>query len=1804
MRFQQWEFTMYPSIFYYKAKSSESRYTFTPQGQLHVGRLINNQPCWKSLNPTFEEKKKALVLADWAAICWSPRKRDKITRLIHTLLEEGFMLYSWQDGQIIPILKPHPDYGVSHKMTPVSHDKISDAARQQHNLAKDQVHVLDDYWLEALLNQPFEKPRQLSIKSLADIINFSPEGFVISDLFLLLERATPKLQIAHHNNFSESTNSLLYEIKHRLSDLRIETSYNELTLSPVELNELGRQSELNSQGIPLTLDEISGVELLQLLGDNSNPVTVNALYLSRVLERITKLITLYLHDCTIYNDIPQDLPLKSLDWLEAYNTCISTNNLQKIFAQAKRLKFLDLHNIQIIGSLDKQLNLISLYSLNLANSCLNIEQVLFLLASAPNLKRLTLDSGPFIDLNDSRLKNLINQQNIQLDVRDSFQYARTNNLIQNSLPPQQQRQDTTQSIDANTDCAKKEYHLNQLFYCHEANPHPSTYRLSVYHQLTLNPHSVLIDKAFNLTNAENHHLQDCTITRSNHSLSEQFNKDKSLIYAQTDLILKNEWQALPSLSSNEQVLQYHLDDPRVTCEIKYSARDNFYYIRSNDKKPHSVKIEYLLKTTPTKTETAPKNLDDLVARFTNFGVGAHAFEGPGTGQQYLDAINDAGKGACRHRAVALMDAIQNHKIDYALPDSTLCRYVSNDCHAFVEIQLTPSSPWLTYNLGGYAAEVKINSNNRPSKYHFETWRKEKPTIESVDAYCQELVSGIKPKRLIELTSTQHVYVMSLAIETYCHRISRPVFTIHAPEDLVCSAPFVQINDNTGLLVSGPGGSLHDFLTQAHDKANPPVILVNYDHFDADDIVRFNSLLDKEPKADGTLLPDCTLIIGLINPHKPGCYQGEDFYSRFGIGNVEMSPFTTDKLIAQKLVIQDKTNPEDEVFTINLCHARDWKERLLGRWVIKKDRLIFTEGALVQALQSSLPIVLQNGLWDNDSFCHFWQRAQTLGFIERQGQHLDITKTHFLKNQGYDWESLKHLVRFDTTLQDNASALNPTLFSELFTQYQCNNAVAQLDSVAGLIETHKNATLDVNLTRTLKDDEWGELLIACAKHQVALNCHCAPLVKLPKDLGEAPFTHPNNQSAYYVIESNDVDLSIAQLTEKETWKVIDVSELSHTHLLTHISGQLNKERLLFEFTQSQGFLEQALDRGDNVILTGHFSDALADGLAPLLLGRQRVGKLRLVTSDATSLNYLAIEKHFVASEEPFVHVQAKRLRAHDSPWQGLYSLSSGVQLLLLDVQNTKAKAQAFIQQRLDCVHSILDKSPFIFLTGLTGTGKSTFVQKYMISNAELFCGESRITEWAKHTGDKRCILFIDEANITSRQWSEFEGLFNQPASIFIEGKYHLLSPNHKVIFAGNPLNYGGERKIAPLFERHGNALVFEPMSPEFMYEVILQPIFIDTPLENQSLLIAQALLDPYRFLCACSTDEVLISPRELQMMALMILSYADTHAKYDTLSVSRHYAYQLAKNLVPMEHKTAFENLFSDTLPQPLIAVRPKGFVLTPSREPLYHMLHELTSLRKYRRQNRHGNAAQLYGGLGGIIIEGEPGIGKSELVIAQLIAEGFEEARSLDTIPSTKNSFYRMPISMQNEDKERLLLKAFHEGAVVVVDEINSVPMMERLLNELLMGNTPDGKHPQNPGFMVIGTQNPISMAGRHKPSNALKRRLTTVELPPYPREELEQVLIKRGLGKQYTKDIVSDYQKQLAHAKQHQLKPEPSFRDLVQAADRQIKAVDKLLEKESGIIINPRTTNAGFFFTSKSTKTKMGTTNNVENTKINGLSK
>ena len=136
---------------------------------------------------------------------------------------------------------------------------------------------------------------------------------------------------------------------------------------------------------------------------------------------------------------------------------------------------------------------------------------------------------------------------------------------------------------------------------------------------------------------------------------------------------------------------------------------------------------------------------------------------------------------------------------------------------------------------------------------------------------------------------------------------------------------------------------------------------------------------------------------------------------------------------------------------------------------------------------------------------------------------------------------------------------------------------------------------------------------------------------------------------------------------------------------------------------------------------------------------------------------------------------------NDPWVGMRKLPSvkrpEQKVNLLD---SKTRSEEFSQQRIHAVTQFLETSPYVFLTGLSGVGKSTFVQKEFLAElknastpGKLFQSESQMQAWAEEKADGRKILFIDEANIGKYSWSEFEGLFHHPPNILINGKVYPL-----------------------------------------------------------------------------------------------------------------------------------------------------------------------------------------------------------------------------------------------------------------------------------------------------------------------------------------------------------------------------------------------------------------------------------------------
>jgi MoxR-like ATPase len=241
--------------------------------------------------------------------------------------------------------------------------------------------------------------------------------------------------------------------------------------------------------------------------------------------------------------------------------------------------------------------------------------------------------------------------------------------------------------------------------------------------------------------------------------------------------------------------------------------------------------------------------------------------------------------------------------------------------------------------------------------------------------------------------------------------------------------------------------------------------------------------------------------------------------------------------------------------------------------------------------------------------------------------------------------------------------------------------------------------------------------------------------------------------------------------------------------------------------------------------------------------------------------------------------------------------------------------------------------------------------------------------------------------------------------------------------------------------------------------------------------------------------------------------------------------------------------------------------VTESRKNTLRLLDDHFAIRESKINHK------ITAGISSFLLEGPSGIGKSEMAIEYLHAQNYQNGFEADSEIDSTHRYYHItptnPVVM-----EEILVKAFHEGAVVIIDEFNTLPL-EKILNSLMSeGTDPQGQKAKKEGFFVVATQNPISFAGRKALSDPMDKRVHKIELPTYPDHELIEILHKKGLGETKAIDLVDDYNIQRKKASySHEL---PTPRDLFNYAGKIIKnANDLKAEDQSAVPANYLTSNS-----------------------------
>lgn len=1278
-------------------------------------------------------------------------------------------------------------------------------------------------------------------------------------------------------------------------------------------------------------------------------------------------------------------------------------------------------------------------------------------------------------------------------------------------------------------------------------------------------------------------------------------RSENCFHGQYLLQATNQWQALPSLSVNDTMTHAYVEgnDPRI--ELAYSENENLYYVKNNSGKP--LQFHFNVTISPDEsTQYWPDGVNETIQMFQKEFTPKALQKEQGkqyTGAELITEIIKQKTGACRHRAAAF-----KYLMEYTYPQYPV-RIIENDVHMFVEINI--NGQWRCCDLGGYPARLNIARLTEPEQPSvaprksdlstklnpFMRWDPVEHIADNTLQFNQKIISLSEGENVLIDLPSGDIMNYQFSLREYCKKTKRPVYTIHSPKDLMCSANWIERHQhNAGTIQKGPGGPLYDFLQENKDAA--PVIIVHWNNFTPEDIAKYNSLIDKERLADGVALPDKTHVIGLYDTHSPTAYQGSDFFSRFS--EQHHFPHQASLPQASSLTHTDKHTVPEKHVVIDLYASSQWRSLLLGRWAMCGSELIYREGPLLQALRTGQHVHIQNPP-DSEEFNVLMQQLlleQEL-IIEREKFNI-APHCQFTTDVGYAWELKNQSLQWDNIQEhiDEALPLNPSFFYRYFSDFEIiQNKIIEKP---GWLEQHKGKILYMAATADLSESQWAQLLDEAMKWQVTLTIHPNANLTLPEDM-----LHPTQSLvdetpalAYGDIVLCDDPHYGAQKIKKDdvNAQIWDCSEFTAPDVLTKIDFDRHHyaENQTFKFTQIKSALLEQLEQGKHIILKGHISAELLDNITPILLGNQKIkGKLTVITSQKERVRLLSYQTMTATLEDKLRLLSSdyspeliKKINQSECEKLNLLQLKTILQFLektpdasfheawagyhaifreekpvsLAQPMDLSIEAsEQFEEERLEQLNAALKHSPFVFVSGPTGAGKSTFIQSILKERKARYTVYNEITnieQWAYDQSDTTKILFIDEANIGQHHYSQFEKLFDNPPQILINQKIITLSPFHKIVFAGNPINYGG-RHLPSLFDNHGSAITFSSMSDAYLYHKILKPIFdehrLDEEMQNEILTL---FLTTYNKIKALHPDSILMSPRELQMMALLVLSENTPEKK---LAKAYEVAQEFSMAVLSTDHQDQFQSWFHQTflnipsLNPPTFELELNDFILTPSRHKAYIQMENLLRVRAYQQQSRCAEAQ--YGGLGGLVFEAEPGVGKSDFVTKMLLKHGFRQANVKSSPPeSDENRFYRIPPSLSHKEKEDILHKAFHEGAIVIIDELNSSGMLEKTLNTLLSGRDLEGNRPQTPGFKIIGTENPITYEGRKARSLALKRRLWSGTFPEYPPHELSEILIQKGLSKRRSEHLVQQYFEAKQFAIKHNKIPVPSPRILLTHAD------------------------------------------------------
>lgn len=741
---------------------------------------------------------------------------------------------------------------------------------------------------------------------------------------------------------------------------------------------------------------------------------------------------------------------------------------------------------------------------------------------------------------------------------------------------------------------------------------------------------------------------------------------------------------------------------------------------------------------------------------------------------------------------------------------------------------------------------------------------------------------------------------------------------------------------------------------------------------------------------------------------------------------------------------------------------------------------------------------------------------------------------------------------------------------------------------GVLQLHQSTLINIYLTESLTPAQWRRLLSLAELRNITLKIYAINTDIIPQS-ASSYITLPNQlfTRKIRVLQSSDPDYTAALMDGVivPVYPTMTRAELVENVYLLDENGE---RKLVLE----TGPFVQALKDKMPIILKGNLSAELAKALESLnssepyiaVSGEMTVfenAEITLICSHQNPFVTIPEEKIFLSQEDilkqlriqdklvqkglefcrlagypPFTWTQWNTMslyhtfKSQHNPFKPLLRLHPEFRMRLkaLAEQVWGQRPRQTIKEnvtthRLNKIDSALARRPFVFLVGPSGAGKSTLINKELLKHhphAELFCGLNNWRKWLNTpaTALAPAYLYFPEANRFA------EGSYDFLESILLKDPYFYLQklpPFHYVIMDGN---YGDvkNRQHHRFFEEYGQIISIKDFSDEFLRGLLRSILCkIETDVEH----VLNYFIKTYHELNKLLPESTPLTPRNLEMMALRFVVIENP-------SNSEHRAmlavYDEVGSLLSTYDRKAYFNLCEPKLKQYqkqafTNKTEINGYRITRTRLKPLRALDQAFLIREFKI--KHPELASK--GTCGIIFEGEPGTGKTELAEVYLKHLGYMLA---DENTDLKTGKYYFNLSAVNDTTySRMVIKALHAGIPVIDNEMNTRDL-EGVLNNVLSGVDSDQQRAKQAGFIYLGTQNAAyCLDYREEQSAPLLNRFQKVYFKQYSVDEL--VDLARFFGcSSYTADrLVEEYESAVEYAAKHHKTPAPNARNFTTVA-------------------------------------------------------